>query len=85
MTFYEFEDDIKVQSAADSYIKRFGGGFYCEEPGDCLLYNQTGSNTYYTPHEGATAEQVIRDLTSGKPLSELWVISEDNYEPDADY
>ena len=72
MTYPEFEKDQALQEAAAEYMAKFGGRFGGEEPGVRLMYAPDDEDTAYTPPDGATADQVRRDLKSGKPLKELW-------------
>ena len=83
MTFFEFEDDVKLQKASDNYVKAYGGEFYCEEPGVALCYeSKDRKESYYSPHE-ATSQQIYEMLTNGKPISEQWPPIE--YDPECDY
>ena len=83
MTYPDFEKDKALQEAAAAYVAKYGGHFGGEEPGVRLVYAPDDEDTAYTPSEGATTDQVLRDLKSGKPLPELW--PELEYDPDCLY
>lgn len=84
MDYFEFIDNQEVQNASKEYLTRFGGRFFCEEPGDTLLYLPEDGSTEYTPPENHSADKLIHDLPSGKNLSELWELPPP-YDPDCDY
>lgn len=77
MNYPEFANNKEILAAAEDYKERFGGHFGGAEPGDLLMYETEDGEAAYTPPEGADAAQVLRDLQSGKPLSELWPELED--------
>lgn len=83
MTFFEFEEDARLQEASEDYVKAYGGEFYCEEPDDALCYESKDKKEGYCSPRGATAEQIYECLTNGKPISEQW--SPIEYDPDCDY
>lgn len=47
------------------------------------MYAPDDEDTAYMPPDGATADRVLQDLQSGKPLPELW--PEVEYDPDLLY
>lgn len=83
MTNADFLNSARIQRAADAYAEANGGLFVCEEPGDRLVYETEDGGHAYTPPDGATPEQVLKDLQSGKQLTELW--PELEYDPAIDY
>lgn len=83
MTYPEFEKDRALQEAAVEYTVKFGGHFGGEEPGVRLAYAPDDGEAVYTPPESVTADQVLQDLKSGKPLQDLW--PELEYDPDLLY
>ena len=72
MVYQDFRADEKLTAAAAVYTAKHGGGFFGDEPGGGLVYEQEDGEAAYIPPEGADAAQVLRDLQSGKPLPELW-------------
>lgn len=83
MTYPDFLNNAPVQKAAEAFVARYGGRFACDEPGDRLMYVSADGEAVHTPPDGATPEQVLKDLQSGKQLTELW--PELEYDPAIDY
>lgn len=83
MTFFEFDENKDIQRAAEAYLDKFGGGFYCEEPGERLLYTPEGSKISYYPPDDVTSEQMVTMLQNEKSLSEQW--NQLKYEADLIY
>lgn len=72
MTYAQYLEDKALQKIAGAYVAKHGGRFVGGEPDGGLVYLTADGETAYTPPDGATADQVRRDLKSGKPLKELW-------------
>ena len=72
MDYQQFMQSEEIQVAADIYITHHGGRFVAEESGGELVYLTRRSRKPYTPPKNATADQVLRDIQSGKPLQKLW-------------
>lgn len=75
--------DKRLQEAADAYKVKYGGHFGGGEPDGGLVYLTADGETACVPPEGATVDQVLQDIKSGRPLTELW--PELKYEPDLLY
>lgn len=83
MEYPAFMEDKRLQEAAVVYKAKHGGHFGGGEPDGGLVYETEDGETACVPPDGATADQVLRDLKSGKPLPELW--PELVYDPDLLY
>ena len=81
--YWDFIADKRLQRAADAYKTKLGGRFGGGEPDGVLVYEQEDGEAAYIPPDGATADQVLQDLQSGKPLPALW--PELVYDPDCVY
>lgn len=81
--YWDFIADKRLQGAAEAYKAKFGGHFFWEEPDGGLVYETDDGEVACVLPEGTTADQVLRDLKSGKPLPELW--PELEYDPDCVY
>ena len=83
MEYPAFMADKRLQEAADAYKDKYGGRFGGGEPDGGLMYETEDGETACVPPDGATTDQVLKDLKSGKPLPELW--PELEYDPDLLY
>lgn len=83
MTLSEFDKNKELQEATNAYAEKHGGHFFWEEPDGGLVYETDDGEVACVLPEGATADQVLKDLKSGKPLPELW--PELEYDPDCVY
>lgn len=83
MEYPDFIADKRLQEAAEAYKAKFGGHFGGGEPDGGLVYETDDGEVACVPPEDATADQVLQDLKSGKPLPELW--PELVYDPDCVY
>lgn len=83
MEYPDFIADEKLTAAATVYKAKFGGRFGGGEPDGGLVYLTADGETACVPPEGATVDQVLQDIKSGRPLTELW--PELKYEPDLLY
>lgn len=72
MRYQDFRADERLAAAAAVYTARHGGSFFGGEPDGGLMYEPEDGEATHTPPEGAGTAQVLQDLRSGKPLSELW-------------
>ena len=83
MTYAQYLEDKELQKIAGAYVAKHGGRFVGGEPDGGLVYLTADGETACVPPDGAAADQVLRDLKSGKPLPELW--PELEYDPDLLY
>jgi len=83
MTLSEFDKNKELQEATKVYAEKHGGHFFWGEPDGDLVYETDDGEVACVPPDGATADQVLQDLKSGKPLPELW--PELEYDPDLLY
>ena len=83
MEYPAFMEDKRLQEAADAYKAKHGGHFGGGEPDGGLVYETEDGETACVPPDSATADQVLRDLKSGKLLPEIW--PELKYDPDLLY
>lgn len=83
MQYQDFRSDEKLTAAAAVYTAKHGGGFFGGEPDGGLIYEPEDGDAAYTPPDDADAAQVLKDLQSDKPLSELW--PEQEFDPDNVY
>ena len=79
MTPAEYFKSKELQDAAMAYAKKHGGQFFWEEPGGGFVYEL--EEDAFSPPADATADQVLKDLMGGKPLTGVWPKLED---PDPD-
>lgn len=83
MEYPDFIADKKLIAAADAYQAEYGGRFGGGEPDGGLVYETDDGEIACVPPEGATVDQVLKDLKSGRPLTELW--PELEYDPNCVY
>ena len=83
MDYVDFRRDKRLLEAAEIYKSKFGGHFGGGVPDGELMYETSDGEVACTPPYEATVDQVLQDLQSGKPLSELWPKVE--YDPNCDY
>lgn len=84
MTPAEYFNSKELQNAADAYAEKNGGHFFWEEPSGGFVYEL--EEDAFSPPADATADQVLKDLQSGKPLPELWTkMDELDIDPDILY
>lgn len=84
MTPAEYFNSKELQEAATAYAEKNGGHFFWGEPGGGFVYEL--EEDAFSPPADATADQVLKDLQSGKPLPELWTkLDELDIDPDILY